>query len=86
MRLLAALRKDVAGNPNGVTRYLEATDHYWILVYCFLPNRVYRVHVASPIQSDAVRSLSVRESKADHEDDASLAELPPFTSRSQIGF
>ena len=60
-----ALRKRMGDDTTALAHRQKTTDHYWISMYCFLSNQVYRVHVINPMQFDAVRNLYISKSKID---------------------
>jgi transposase len=57
---------------------LEATDHYWLNLYCKLIDPDCIVHVVNPVQSDALRDLYIRQTKTDSKDSFLIAELIRF--------
>ena len=45
---------------------MEATGHYWLLIYSFLVENGFRVHVVNPIQTDGWRKgTEIRKRKTD---------------------
>lgn len=55
---------------------MEATGHYWLLVYSFLVGKGFVVHVVNPIQTDGWRKgTEIRKRKTDAIDSVLIAEL-----------
>ena len=57
---------------------MEATGHYWLAIHAYLTERGYSVHVINPIQSDAFRRMSIRQTKTDAIDALLIAQIMRF--------
>ena len=57
---------------------MEATGHYWLAIYAYLTENGYTVHVINPIQSDAFRRMSIRQTKTDAIDALLIAQVIRF--------
>ena len=57
---------------------MEATGHYWLAIYAYLTEKSYTIHVINPIQSDAFRRMSIRQSKTDAIDALLIAQIMRF--------
>lgn len=57
---------------------MEATGHYWLSLYCHLTDLGYRLEVINPIQSDAFRRMSIRQTKTDAKDSLLIAQIMRF--------
>ncbi|NBK24047.1 MAG: IS110 family transposase [Spirochaetia bacterium] len=57
---------------------MEATGHYWLAIYAYLTEMSYTIHVINPIQSDAFRRMSIRQSKTDAIDALLIAQIMRF--------
>lgn len=65
-------------SPGELIIGLEATGHYWLAVYAFLVEKGFTVHVINPIQSDAFRRMSIRQTKTDAIDALLIAQIMRF--------
>jgi len=75
-RLLDVIRRSV---PDGNATFgMEATGHYWLALYTHLCQAGYTVHVINAIQSDALRSMYIRQQKNDSRDSFIIAEVIRF--------
>ena len=54
---------------------MEATGHYWLNLYTWLSDKGFRLHVINPLQSDALRNLSIRKTKTDSVDAKIIADV-----------
>lgn len=54
---------------------MEATGHYWLNLYTFLLDTKIELHVFNPIQTDAVRRMSIRKTKTDTVDCKYIADV-----------
>ena len=67
-----------AGPGNSVVA-MESTAHYWVALYAWLDERGFGQAVVNPILTEAFRSAtSVRKTKTDASDAASIAEFARF--------
>lgn len=57
---------------------MEATGHYWLSVYSYLLEIGYNLKVINPIQSDAFRSMYIRQTKNDSKDSFIVAQIMRF--------
>ena len=57
---------------------MEATGHYWLPFYCHLRQAGQIIHVINPLQSDALRSMFIRQTKNDTIDALIVAEVIRF--------
>lgn len=57
---------------------MEATGHYWMALYTHLRREGYTVHVLNPVQSDALRSMSIRQARSNSRDSFVIAEAIRF--------
>ena len=57
---------------------MEATGHYWLLLYAHLRQDGQTVHVINPLQSDALRNMFLRQTKNDTIDALIVAEVIRF--------
>ena len=57
---------------------MEATGHYWLALYAYLTEQGYTVQVINPIQSDAFRRMSIRQTKTDAIDALLIAQIMRF--------
>ena len=71
---------DKAGvTPEDAMIGMEATGHYWLVIYEFLTDQGFEVSVINPIQTNAFRDvLSIRKTKTDAIDCIVIAELLRF--------
>lgn len=76
-KLLERVRK-FSGHRDQLVFGMESTSHYWLAIYTRLKREGYRVHVINPIQSDAIRSLYIRQNKTDAHDSFLIAEVIRF--------
>jgi len=67
-----------SGDLQMVRVALEATGHYWLALFSFLRKHGIKVQVINPIQSDAFRSMYIRQTKNDTRDAFIIAELLRF--------
>lgn len=65
-------------SPDELIIGLEATGHYWLAVHAFLVEKGFAVHVINPIQSDAFRRISIRQTKTDAIDALLIAQIMRF--------
>lgn len=75
-KLLELVRK-CAGEDEAVFG-MEATGHYWLALYTHLRQVGYTVHVINAVQSDALRSMYIRQAKNDSRDSFIIAEVIRF--------
>jgi len=60
---------------------MEATGHYWLVLYSFLFEKGYCIHVINPIQTDGWRKgIEIRKRKTDSIDSALIADLIRYGS------
>lgn len=64
--------------PEEVVIGMEATGHYWLSVYTFFVELGYDVKVINPIQSDAFRTMYIRQTKNDSKDSYIIAQIMHF--------
>jgi transposase len=57
---------------------MEATGHYWLALHSYLRKHGLKAHVINPIQSDAFRSMYIRQTKNDAKDAFIIAEVLRF--------
>jgi transposase len=57
---------------------LEATGHYWLVLYSFLTGEGWTVKVINPIQTDAFRNMLIRKTKTDRVDSHIIASVLRF--------
>lgn len=62
---------------------MEATGHYWLAVYEFLPANGYNVKVINPIQSETFRKMYIRQSKNDSKDSFIIGQIMRFGQYSE---
>ena len=74
LSLMDAVRKLDAPAEFG----MEATGHYWLPLYAHLRQVGQTVHVINPLQSDALRSMFIRQTKNDTIDALIVAEVIRF--------
>ena len=55
-------------NPENTIVGMEATGHYWLVLYCWLTEQGFDVKVINPIVTDAYRHLLIRKVKNDRID------------------
>lgn len=75
-RLLETVRKTTGADK--VVFGMEATGHYWLALYTHLRQARYTIHVINAIQSDALRSMYIRQAKNDSRDSFIIAEVIRF--------
>ena len=75
-KLMEYLVKNI-GN-SAVSFGMEATGHYWYVIYSFLESKGYTIYVINPIQSDSLRSMYIRQTKNDSRDSFLIAEVIRF--------
>lgn len=63
---------------------MEATGHYWLNLYSFLLDIGVELHVFNPIQTDAVRRMSIRKTKTDTVDCKYIADVVRIGNYSDI--
>ena len=68
----------VRGLSEPVVFGMEATGHYWLILYTHLRNDGFTVHVINPIQSDALRGMYIRKTKTDSVDSVIIADVIRF--------
>jgi transposase len=73
-KLLERIR-DTGQSPAGVTVGMEATGHYWILLFQHLTAAGFDVKLINPIVTRARRNITVRGSKTDAADSFLIARL-----------
>ncbi len=54
---------------------VESTAHYWLALYTRLRKDGYKAIVLNPIQTSAMREMSIRKTKTDSKDSSLIAEL-----------
>ena len=74
LKLMDAVKKLDAPAEFG----MEATGHYWLPLYAHLRQDGQTVHVINPLQSDALRSMFIRQTKNDTIDALIVAEVIRF--------
>ncbi|MBQ6297611.1 MAG: IS110 family transposase [Selenomonadaceae bacterium] len=74
LKLMEAVRKLNVTAEFG----MEATGHYWLSLYAHLRQAGQTVHVINPLQSDALRSMFIRQTKNDTIDALIVAEVIRF--------
>ena len=57
---------------------VESTAHYWLALYTRLRKDGYKAIVLNPIQTSAMREMSIRKTKTDSKDSFLIAELIRF--------
>jgi transposase len=62
-------------SADGTVIGMEATSHYWLVLYSFLVAQGYTVKVINPIVTDAYRNMSVRKAKTDQIDAVVIARV-----------
>lgn len=75
-RLLETVQKFTG--EDDVVFGMEATGHYWLALYTHLRQAGYTIHVINAIQSDALRSMYIRQAKNDSRDSFIIAEVIRF--------
>ena len=80
VKLMDAVKKLDASAEFG----MEATGHYWLPLYAHLRQAGQTVHVINPLQSDALRSMFIRQTKNDTIDALIVAEVIRFGRYSQV--
>jgi len=63
---------------------MEATGHYWLNLYSFLLHKNIEPHVFNPIQTDAVRRMSIRKTKTDTVDCKYIADVVRIGNYSDV--
>jgi transposase len=74
-RLMEAVRRTT---DNDVVFGMEATGHYWLALYTHLRKKGFAIHVINAIQSDALRSMYIRQQKNDSRDSFIIADVIRF--------
>lgn len=69
-----------AKNPTGeeLRIGMEATGHYWLVLFSFLHKQGFSISVINPIQSDSLRNFNIRQTKTDAVDCFLVAEVIRF--------
>ena len=73
-KLLGHLEK-AGASPASTVIGMEATGHYWLVIYSFLVGKGFCVKVINPIVTDAYRNMSVRKAKTDTIDSVVIARV-----------
>ena len=71
-------------NSDAVCVAMEATGHYWLNLYAFLYDQGIEIHVFNPLQTDAVRRMSIRKTKTDTVDCKCIADVVRIGNYSDI--
>ena len=82
-KLMNYISENASADPDDLIFGMEATGHYWLSLYSHLLNESFTVYGINPIQSDALRSLYIRQTKTDSRDSFIIAELIRFGRFSQ---
>ena len=63
---------------------MESTAHYWLALYTRLRKDGYKAIVLNPIQTSAMREMSIRKTKTDSKDSFLIAELKKYPTPKKI--
>ena len=74
--LMSFIFKNIGNSP--CVFGMEATGHYWYPIYSFLKAKGYTIYVITPIQSDSLRKMYIRQTKNDSIDSFLIAKVIRF--------
>lgn len=63
---------------------MESTAHYWLALYTRLRKDGYKAIVLNPIQTSAMREMSIRKTKTDSKDSFLIAELKKYPTSKKL--
>ena len=63
---------------------VESTAHYWLALYTRLRKDGYKAIVLNPIQTSAMREMSIRKTKTDSKDSFLIAELKKYPTPKKL--
>jgi len=63
---------------------MESTAHYWLALYTRLRKDGYKAIVLNPIQTSAMREMSIRKTKTDSKDSFLIAELKKYPTPKKL--